>query len=107
MAPRRLTAVPSTPLALAIDLEPLVDQVVARLRPLLESTGSRSPTPAKRAYRTPEAAELLSISDSELRLLIAQGQIDSIHVGRVRLVPASALDAFIERKLAESRDLAG
>jgi excisionase family DNA binding protein len=100
----------SAPLQLAIDLEPLVDQVVARLRPMLSGgtapDGIAGPRFAKRAYRTPEAAELLSISDSELRVLIAQGQIDSIRVGRVRLVPASAIDAFIERKLAEAHDRA-
>jgi excisionase family DNA binding protein len=104
----RLTPVPTSALSVAIDLEPLVDQLVARLRPLLN--GQPTPDAArvqKRAYRTPEAAELLSISDSELRLLISQGQIDSIRVGRVRLVPASAIDAFIERKLAESRERAG
>ena len=55
------------------------------------------------AYRTPEAAELLSVSDSEVRALIAAGELDSIRVGRVRLVPASALEAFLERKLAEPR----
>jgi excisionase family DNA binding protein len=82
---------------LAIDLEPLVDQVVARLRPMLDG----ETRPAKRAYRTPEVAELLSLSDSEVRELVASGELESIKVGRIRLVPLSAIDRFIERKLAE------
>lgn len=90
----------TSPLVIRLDLEPLVDQVVARLRALPVQNGeSRLP---KRAYRTPEAAEILSLSDSEVRALVAAGELDSIKVGRVRLVPASAIEAFIERKLAEA-----
>jgi hypothetical protein len=38
-----------------------------------------------------------------VRLLVADGELESIKVGCVRLVPASAIAAFIERKLAEAR----
>jgi excisionase family DNA binding protein len=97
---RRLAPVPSS-LELAIDLEPLVDQVVTRLRPLLADGEAR---PSKRAFRTPEVAELLSISDSEVRELVARGELDSITIGRIRLVPLSAIDEFLARKLAAARD---
>ena len=99
---RRPTPLPAgaPPLSVAIDLEPLVDQVVARLRPLLADSEAR---PSKRAFRTPEVAELLSISDSEVRELIARGELDSITIGRIRLVPLSAIDEFITRKLGERR----
>jgi excisionase family DNA binding protein len=73
---------------------------VARLRPLLADGEAR---PSKRAFRTPEVAELLSISDSEVRELIARGELDSITIGRIRLVPLSAIDEFITRKLGERR----
>jgi excisionase family DNA binding protein len=95
-----LKAVSRTPLSVAIDVEPLVDQVVARLRPLLAGAEAR---PSKRAFRTPEVAEMLSISDSEVRELVARGELASIHIGRIRLVPLSAIDDFLARKLAETR----
>lgn len=98
--PRRLARVPDPALRLAIDLEPLVDQVLQRLRPMLQQEATEA-RPAKRAYRTPEAAEALSLSVRETERLIATGELESIRVGRVRLVPASALDAFVERKLAK------
>lgn len=84
-----------------MDLEPLAEAIVARLRPMLEAGEAKALR--KRAFRTPEVAEVLSISDSEVRLLIAAGELDSIRVGRVRLVPSAAIDAYIERKLGESR----
>lgn len=46
---------------------------------------------------------MLSMSDSEVRELIARGELESIHVGRIHLVPLSAIDAFLERKLREER----
>ncbi len=99
--PRRLSPLPAaSSLSLAIDLEPLVDQVVARLK-ASGSLGSGDGRPTKRAFRAPEVAELLSISEGEVRELMASGEIDSIHIGRIRLVPLSAIDAFLERKLAE------
>jgi excisionase family DNA binding protein len=96
---RHLAPVP--PPQLAIDFEPLVDQVVARLRPLLNADGEARPP--KRAFRTPEVARLLSISDSEVRELVALGELESITIGRIRLVPLSAIDEFLERKLAAAR----
>jgi|SRR5215471_6726355 len=98
--PRRLTPATAAPRSLAIDLEPLVDQVVARLRPLL---ADRDGKPPKRAFRTAEVAEILSISEREVRELVMSGELDSIRLGRIRLVPLSAVDAFIERKLADGR----
>ena len=97
--PRRLQG-DLPPLSLAIDLEPLVDQVVARLRPLLEQADGK---PHKRAFRTAEVAELLSISEREVRALVTSGALDSIRLGRIRLVPLSAIDAFLERRLEEHR----
>ena len=37
----------------------------------------------------------------QVRELMASGQLGSISIGRIRLVPLSAIDAFLERKLAE------
>ncbi|MBV9871839.1 MAG: excisionase family DNA-binding protein [Frankiaceae bacterium] len=48
-------------------------------------------------YRVPEAAELLGIGRSKLFELMAAGQIESVKVGRSRLIPAAALDKFVAR----------
>ena len=99
-----MKGVPTVPLTLVVDIEPLVEQVLARLRPIFDGQAHTDETRTpKRAFRTPEAAQLLSLSDSEVRLLISQGELESIRVGRVRLVPASAIDRFLQRKLAEPR----
>jgi excisionase family DNA binding protein len=84
-------------------LNHVVDQVVARLKPMLESGGNgHLPPPAKRAFRIPEVAELLSLSVREVERLVADGEIYSIRVGRVRLVPSSAIDQFLERRSTDS-----
>jgi len=84
-------------------LDQLVDRIADRLIIRLKSVLARpEPGEPKRAFRTAEVAELLSISDSEVRELVSHGEIDSIKIGRVRLVPASAIDAFITRKLADA-----
>lgn len=80
----------------SIDFTPLVDQVVARLQPLLKNDDA--PLEKKRAFRIPEVAELLSVSTREVERLVADGEIYSIRVGRVRLIPASAIDRFVEQK---------
>ena len=45
-----------------------------------------------------EAARRLSIGRSLLYELLASGEIHSVHVGRLRRVPASALTDFINRR---------
>jgi len=87
--------------SLAIDLEPLIERIVARLQ---QVASIEVPPPPKRAFRAAEVAELLSISEREVRDLVVAGEIDSIRVGRIRLIPASAIDAFITRKLAERNE---
>lgn len=85
-------------LELSIDLEPLVERVVARLQ---QVANLEAPPPPKRAFRIPEVAELLSLSVREVEALVAEDAIRSIKVGRVRLIPAAAIDEFIAHKLAE------
>jgi excisionase family DNA binding protein len=67
-------------------LEALDDQV-ARIRRELAPRG---------LYGQDEAAAYLGISRSEIERLIARGELPSVPVGRRRLVPHAALDAFIE-----------
>jgi excisionase family DNA binding protein len=85
----------------SLDIEPLVAELVARLAPMLAPP--REAPVSKRAYRVPAVAELLSLSESEVRLLVAQGSLGSIRVGRVVLVPSQAIDDFVAAKLGEAR----
>lgn len=48
-------------------------------------------------YAIPDAAEQLSVSARVLGRLIAEGRIETVKVGRRRLVPHDALEDFIER----------
>ena len=47
-----------------------------------------------------EAAQQLGIGRSLLYELLADGQVESIHVGRLRRIPIDALAAYIDRQRA-------
>lgn len=51
----------------------------------------------RRLYDKPEAAEQLSVSVKVLERLIHDGEVESVKIGRRRLVPAEALDDYIAR----------
>jgi excisionase family DNA binding protein len=44
-----------------------------------------------------EAARVVGISRSKLYELLAGEQIESVHIGRCRRVPAAALAAYVDR----------
>lgn len=48
-------------------------------------------------YTVPDAAIQLSVSERKMRDLIAEAAVDSVLIGRRRLVPHDALAAYIER----------
>ncbi len=52
----------------------------------------------------PEAAERLGLSHWTVRRLAAAGQIDSVRIGRRRLIPEEAVNNLIINGLRESRD---
>lgn len=56
----------------------------------------------KLLYSIPEAAEMLSVSPRVLERLIADGEIDTVKIGRRRLVPSEALAEYVERVKAAS-----
>jgi excisionase family DNA binding protein len=49
------------------------------------------------SYRVRRAAELLSISERKCWQLVDQGDIESVKIGRARLIPRAALLAYVER----------
>jgi excisionase family DNA binding protein len=48
-----------------------------------------------------EAAERLNIGRSLLYQLVIRGEIASVKIGRARRIPIKALDAYVERLLAD------
>lgn len=53
---------------------------------------------SRRLYSKPEAAEQMSISVRVLETLIHDGDLETITIGRRRLVPADCIDEYIERQ---------
>jgi excisionase family DNA binding protein len=54
-------------------------------------------TTAALLYSIPDAAEQLSVSARVLERLIKDGEVDTVKIGRRRLVPAEALADYVER----------
>lgn len=50
---------------------------------------------SKLLYAVNEAAEATGIGRSKLYQLMADGQIESVKVGKRRLIPADALESFV------------
>lgn len=48
-------------------------------------------------YTVAEAADALRIGRSKLYELLASGEIESIHIGRSRKIPATALSDYVNR----------
>jgi excisionase family DNA binding protein len=48
-------------------------------------------------YAIPDAADKLSVSSRVLERLIADGEVETVKIGRRRLVPSEALADYIER----------
>lgn len=53
--------------------------------------------PGRRLLRIEEAAESLGIGRSLMYRLVLDGEIESIHVGRLRRIPAECLDEAIAK----------
>lgn len=60
--------------------------------------------PPRQLYRVCEAMLLLPLSRSVIYELIRSGRLASVTEGRTRLVPASAIAAYIELLTAEAKE---
>lgn len=58
----------------------------------------------RQLYRVTEAMELLSMSRSVLYEQIRAGRLLSVKVGRARLIPARAVDDFVNLLISESEE---
>ncbi|MDA1002093.1 MAG: helix-turn-helix domain-containing protein [Chloroflexi bacterium] len=54
------------------------------------------------AYRRDEAARVIGVSTDTIDRLISRGELRSARVGGARIIPATELEAFLERKLVEA-----
>lgn len=54
-------------------------------------------TATRLLYDKPAAAQQLSVSERKVAELIAAGEIASVLIGRRRLVPHDALEAYVAR----------
>ncbi len=54
-------------------------------------------------YSMQRAAEESGLSQRTLRYAIKRGELNSVQVGRRRLIPASSLERFLLRKKASTR----
>ena len=57
----------------------------------------------KLLFRIPEAATALGVGRSKLYELIAQHELEVVHIGRSIRVPRDALETFVERRRNEER----
>ena len=51
-----------------------------------------------------QAAETLGIGRTTMFALIKRGDIESVRIGRLRRVPADAIDTYTQRLLSEGSD---
>ncbi len=56
-------------------------------------------------YTPKQAAGALGIGRSKLYELLRDGELESIHIGSSRRIPAGALDEFIDRRRAAAQAL--
>lgn len=62
--------------------------------------------PERTLLTVEEAAERLRIGRTRMFALVKSGEIESILIGRLRRVPADAIDAYARRLAAEQSDAA-
>jgi excisionase family DNA binding protein len=64
--------------------------------------------PRRMLYRVEEAVVLLGLSRSQLYELIRSGRLQTVTEGRIRLIPAAAIDAYVSLLTVEAEaDLGG
>ena len=77
----------------------VADEVLARLDEREALQVAEKTTPSN-ALRMDEAGRRLGLSEREVQRQVLKGTLRSVKVGRVRLIPLSALDEFLERQRA-------
>jgi excisionase family DNA binding protein len=50
----------------------------------------------------PEAGEALHLGETKVKELVARGELLSVKIGKSRRIPATAVQAFVERLVSEA-----
>ena len=53
--------------------------------------------------KVPEAAQLLAIGRSTIYELIADGHLETVHIGRAVRITTDSIEAFVDRQRANQR----
>jgi excisionase family DNA binding protein len=69
----------------------------------LSATGSGPGATPQLLLSVPEAARALGIARSTLYVLLERGELVSVSIGHRRLLPARALDDYVEHLMASAR----
>ena len=65
--------------------------------PMAEDVPSRTPEIAKRLLTIREAGELLGVGRTTVYELIANDELEVVHIGRSARIPTAAVDDFVDR----------
>lgn len=78
------------------DMNDMNAEVAEAVATLLAATPSPTPTrDLPKLYTVPEATALLRMSRAWVYQAVRDGRIDSVQLGRRRMIPASAIDALM------------
>ena len=65
--------------------------------PMAEDVPSRTPEISKRLLTIREAAQVLGVGRTTVYELIANAELEVVHIGRSARIPTAAVDDFIDR----------
>lgn len=65
-------------------------------RPMPEEVPSRTPEISKRLLTIREAAQVLGVGRTTVYELIANDELEVVHIGRSARIPMEAIDVFID-----------
>lgn len=68
----------------------------------MDSAHSPTAVPPRHLYRISEAMRLLSMSRSVIYEQLRAGRLRSVKQGRARLIPAEAIDQYVQLLITES-----
>lgn len=73
----------------------------------MDALSAPAAVPERHLYRIPEAMRLLSMSRSVIYEQIRAGRLHTVRQGRARLVPAQAINDYVELLMTESEGTNG
>lgn len=78
-------------------LRALADVIGEAVAKRLEPAGHTEPEPPRILLTVGDAAQRLSIGRTHMYRLLNSGEVESVRIGRLRRVPATALEEYVRR----------